>query len=223
MRFLSRLLARRRFQSQRGTSLVEMTITVAFLGLILAVVLTAVSAFERDATGAQRRLENLDEARILMAVVTKDMRTAARIGVASSPFTLAADREAIFYANVNSSYGPNKVHIYIDVKQQLIEEVTPPDPGSAPNYTYNTQPAAVRLVGRYVANPPSKPIFVYYDVSGNPLGPTPLGAANLLAIESVGVTLSIRKTTLLPVIATTLVNRVSLPNLDFNPLPSPSP
>jgi hypothetical protein len=77
-----------------------------------------------------------------------------------------------------------------------------------------------------VANPPSQPVFTYYDTDGDVLPPDPgtgqLTSDELLQVDAVGITLSIRKTTLLPVVATTLVNRVSLPNVDFNPLP-PTP
>ena len=51
----------------------------------------------------------------------------------------------------------------------------------------------------------------------------PLSAANRLQVNAVGVTLSVRQSTNFHVPYTTLINRVRLPNVDYNPLPSPSP
>ena len=51
----------------------------------------------------------------------------------------------------------------------------------------------------------------------------PLSAANRLQVNAVGITLSVRQSTNFNVPYTTLINRVRLPNVDYNPLPSPTP
>ena len=85
-------------------------------------------------------------------------------------------------------------------------------------------------------------MFTYYydDATGNPAcfangaspanpvcvsgtSVMPLSAANRLQVNAVGVTLSVRQSTNYNVPYTTLINRVRLPNVDYNPLPSPSP
>jgi hypothetical protein len=43
----------------------------------------------------------------------------------------------------------------------------------------------------------------------------------LKEIKAVEVTLSVKKTPLISSIPTTLINRVRLPNVDYNPLPDP--
>ena len=105
--------------------------------------------------GVEKRLGNLDEARMLMAVTTKDVRTATRLQAGTSPFVLANKREVIFYANLNNDgssgsvvdNGPRRVRIYVDTNNQLIEEVVKPDASSVPPaYTY-TGAAARRYVG----------------------------------------------------------------------------
>jgi hypothetical protein len=158
-----------------------------------------------------------------MAVSTKDVRTATRLQAGTSPFTLANARELIFYANLNNDgsnssvveNGPRRVRIYIDASSQLIEEVVKPDASSVPpNYTYNGT-ATRRFVGRYVANAASVPIFRYFDGTGNELTPAPLSAGGLLAVNSVQITLSIRRATTFPIADTTLVNTVRLPNVDY--------
>ena len=70
-------------------------------------------------------------------------------------------------------------------------------------------------------------IYCYDDCAGTPVAsPTPaasLTAANRLQVNAVGITLAVRQSTNFNVPYTTLINRVRLPNVDYNPLPSPSP
>lgn len=173
--------------------------------------------------GTEKRLANLDEARILMAVSTKDVRTATRLQAGTSPFTLANKREVVFFANLNNNgaspsvvnNGPRRVRIYVDTNFQLIEEVIKPDAASVPPaYTYNGA-ATRRFVGRYVANTTNQPIFRYFDTNGTELTAVPLSATDRLAVNSVQITLAIRRSTTFPIADTTLVNTVRLPNVDY--------
>jgi hypothetical protein len=83
-----------------------------------------------------------------------------------------------------------------------------------PAYTYNGA-ATNRFVGRFIANTATNPIFRYYDSNGNELTAAPLSASDRLAVDSVQVMLSIRKSTSLKVANTTLLNTVRLPNVDY--------
>jgi hypothetical protein len=213
----------RRLRGSRGQSLFEMVAVIAILTIVLVIVYEGINSAGQALSGTEKRLNNLDEARTLMAVATKDIRTATRLQAGTSPFVTANARELIFYANLNNDggsgsvvdNGPRKVRIYVDPTSQLIEEVTKPAASSVPpNYTYTGAPTK-RFVGRYVANPAAQPIFQFYDDDGVELTPAPLSAANLLAVNSVKITLSIRRTTTLPIASTTLVNTVRLPNVDY--------
>jgi hypothetical protein len=240
-----------------------MSITVVLLGTILTFVLASMATFERTATGGIRRLENLDEARTLMAVISKDVRTAAKLDASTPPFvtstgssgrcpgvasgSLCADENQVtFYANLNLSTScPKIIHLYVNANKELIEEVTQPTSGTPPTCTYPAVGSGTtrRLVGQYVANTltnPTDSLFTYYytDAGGDLAGfcrsasapgcsaigdQTPLTSANGLLVQAVGINLEIRKSTVLPVALTTLVNRVRLPNVYYNPPPSPSP
>lgn len=206
-----------------GQTLFEVIAVVTILGIVLTLVYQGINSAGQAIGGTEKRLANLDEARILMAVATKDVRTATRLQAGTAPFTLATARELIFYANLNNdggtasvvNNGPRRVRIYVDSTSQLIEEVVKPDAASVPpNYAYNGT-ASRRFVGRYVANAASEPIFRYYDVDGDELTPVPLSATNRLAVSSVQITLSIRRSTSFPIANTTLVNTVRLPNVDY--------
>jgi hypothetical protein len=62
-------------------------------------------------------------------------------------------------------------------------------------------------------------------VNGNPVGNalTGLTSTEMLQVRSIGITLSIRKSTHLSVKPTTLVNRVGLPNVFYSVEATPSP
>jgi len=208
-----------RHRDERGqSSLAEMMVTVLLLGLVMTFVYKAIDTTQYAIAGETARLANLDEARNLMAVTTKDLRTATRLVPGTSPFVAASDNDVTFYANLNNTTGgPRKIRIYVDSSSELIAQAWTPDSGSvSPNYTY-TGAASPRYVGRFVANPAAQPIFTYYDSTGGQLPSGSLSAANLLAIYSVKVTLVVRKQTTLPLRPITLVNQVRLPNVDYQP------
>jgi prepilin-type N-terminal cleavage/methylation domain-containing protein len=213
---------RGRTRPESGFTLVEVMVAMMLLGIALTVMYRGLASMNRTAVGATGRLVNLDEARVLMSTITKDLRTAARLTPESAPFTFAHEREVTFYANINTSEAPKKVHIYVDDDRRLVEEITDPE-GVAPNYTYTSQ-AHVRVVGRFVAN--EGPIFSYVDTDGNCLGGQggqppctmsgPLSSTDLLRISAIEVVISIRENG--GPQPATLINRVRLPNVDYNPL-----
>lgn len=239
----------RRLHDESGLTLVELSVVMLLLALILAFAMQLVASFQRQATGGVRRLENLSEARILMQVITKDIRTAAKLDAATPPFltdplnpalVLADDDEVTFYANLNQTTTcPKQVHLYVDAGEKLIESVTEPDAGTTPpTCTYTLNAPRNRLVGRYIANAPDDPIFTFYYTDANGVltafcasaaqpgcttDETPLTVENALLVKAVGIELAIRKDTSLAVDHTTIVNRVRLPNVYYNPPPSPSP
>jgi hypothetical protein len=226
MRRLVSRLRRRVDRRERGASMFEIVATLAVMSVVMVTIYQGVDSLSGAVVGTEARLTNLGEARTLMDTSSKDLRTAVRLQAGTAAFTLAKDTEVVFYANMlpdPSVLPPRQIHIYVDSKNQLIEEVKAPDTGSvAPNYTYisPTNKAAVRFVGRYIANDAAHPIFVYRDANGVNLGPTPLSASNLLAIHSVQITLMIRKSPYRGVDFTTLENTVRLPNLDFQAVTS---
>jgi len=211
-----RRVRRVRRGEQRGSSLVELLTTLALIGIVMSVVMVGTFSAQNAILGSETRLENLDQARTLMASLTKDVRTAVRLQAGTSPFTVADANHATFYANLSTTSAPKKVDLSIDAASRLIEQVWTADSGSqAPNYTYTGTPI-IRLVGRYVANTAAKPLFTYLDSNGNTLTNTPLNATDLLAVKAVQIQLIVKRTTATTLNPTTLLNRVRLANLDYN-------
>ncbi len=203
-------------EHERGSSLIEFVTTVALIGIVMSTVMIGTFSAQKAILGSDTRLENLDQARTLMASLTKDMRTAVRLQAGTSPFTTADKNHAVFYANLSTTSAPKKVDLAIDASSRLIEQVWTADVGSqAPNYTYTGTPI-IRLVGRYVANTTATPLFTYLDGLGNTLASTPLNATDLLAVKAVQIQLIVKKSTATLLNPTTLVNRVRLANLDYD-------
>jgi hypothetical protein len=196
-------------------SVVELALVVTLLSIVMASTFAALISQQNTSATVDLRLENLGEARPIMDTTSRDLRTAVRPNTTSSPFVLAAANEAVFFANLETTNGPKRVRIYVDANKRVVEEVVVPS-GIAPNLTYTSAPA-VRMVGSYFANAPTQPLFTYLDETGNPLGPTPLSADDLLRINSVRIELAIRKATSFEVPATTVRTTVRLPNVDYQP------
>ena len=196
--------------------MVEVASTLMLLSIVMTFVYAGVDTAQKAITGVSARTINIDEARTLMAVTTKDLRTATRLKPGNPAITAALPKDVTFYANLNNTTGgPRKIRIYIDASNTLIANMWLPDSTSvAPDYTYTGVPL-VRYVGQYVNNSATQPIFEYFGSDGSVQLPQPLSAANLLAIDSVRVTLSVRKQTSLPVRSVTLINQVRLPNVDY--------
>ncbi len=280
MRWLNERLAHSR--SESGVTLIELVVVCSVMTVILGFVTRTLVVMQNASTGSSLRLQNLDEARVLMDLVSKDVRTAARMTPTTSPFDVTActangqvqpcapagwtpggnpppfvgRSELWFYANLTlanqtqASPCPDIVHLYVDsttnppvLKEQTISDANaatdaPPSchyGGATSPYTgtWNT-----RLVGKYIVNGTAScitpdPVFVYWydDGTGTPAAyPNPTSdsvslviPAETLQVNAVGITFAVRQSTNYKVPCSTLVNRVRLANVDYNPIPSPVP
>ena len=70
------MTAGERDRGQAGVTLVEMAVVVALLGLVLTTAFQGLVSYQRATASADTRQQDLDQARTLMAVLTKDLRTA---------------------------------------------------------------------------------------------------------------------------------------------------
>ena len=209
---------------ERGTGLVELIVTVAILTIVLGVVLTGFVSMQSASAGSNERILDLNEARLIMATTSKDLRTATQLNAATAAFTIAKTHEIEFYSALNTPTGdPVKVHLYIDGQSRLVETVATPDPPPAPPAVpptppiYGTAPKQ-RMVAEYVANKATDPIFTYYKADGSVLDASAgLSAANAQSVVAVGLKYVVRHDTKLPVAPTTLINRIRLPNTGYAP------
>jgi type II secretory pathway pseudopilin PulG len=279
MSWLNERLARAR--SEDGVTLIELVVVCSVMTVILGFVTRTLVVMQNASTGSSLRLQNLEEARVLMDLVSKDIRTAARMTPTTSPFDVSActangqvqpcapagwtpggntppfvgRSELWFYANLTlanqtqASPCPDIVHLYVDstTNPPVLKEQTISDANAAadapPNCRYGGASAPytgtwnTRLVGKYIVNGTANcitpdPVFIYWydDGTGTPAAyPNPtsdsvsLIAAQTLQVDAVGITFAVRQATNYKVPCATLVNRVRLANVDYNPIPSPVP
>jgi prepilin-type N-terminal cleavage/methylation domain-containing protein len=186
---------RRRLSSERGVTLVEMVTVVAILSVVLAYVLKGFVSFQSASTGARLRLQNIEQARVVMDVATKDLRTATRLTSSTSPFDVgsaglpaapapgagngtaapyAAGSEVWFYANLNLNTTspdpcPSIVHLYLDTASnptRVKEQVLAATAGGSPPSCNYTGTYTTRVVAKYISNTAAQPVFTYYYLNG---------------------------------------------------------
>lgn len=202
----------------------ELLVAILVLGFVLSGLYQGLDNLQTTSSGAHERLVNLDEARVLIETLSKDVRTATRLTPTSPPLEYADYRRVIFYARLNTTGQPVQITISVDAEGRLVESIIDPtcavplDPCPDGNYVYTSTPRR-RIVGRWLAN--TGAIFTYYGLNDDgtvstivpspasaPLTPIQLG--NVRAVE---IDLSIRRTPTSSAPPTRLVTRVRLPNV----------
>ncbi len=96
----------------------------------------------------------------------------------------------------------------------------PTNNGSTTDATpiYTTTATSLRLVGQYVANTASDPIFRYFDADGVELTSLPLSAADQIKVRTIKISLSVRKQTNRAVQPTRVESTVRLANVIYGNL-----
>jgi type II secretory pathway pseudopilin PulG len=194
------MTSRPREDGQAGITVVEMAVVVALLGLVLTMAMQGLLSYQRAAASADTRQQNLDQARTVMAVLTKDLRTATEF-IAMS----ATDVTFTGLLNTAATAPANRLRLWVDSSGVLREAVTPPDNPNASPLTYTGTPTT-RIVGRGLVS--TSGLLSFRDSSDNV-------TSTLTAVTSVVITVSVdlpsqSGTDVLP---TVLTSRVFLPNV----------
>lgn len=237
---MTRLRNRLAGDSQRGFSLVEVSVTVVILGIVLAGVQAALIMTQRTVSDQTVRVDQTQQGRAAIEGVTKVLRTAVLPSQLNATCTGCADLAAFiqgtpqsvqFYANINNDrniVGPSRVSYSVNSSKELVETIQAPNPHAADdfNYQYCTPGPGCEVKTRVLARNmvPSQPVFTFYDQYGNSLGSSTLDASKLALVDSVDVVISTGLATS-RVPATSFTSRVSLPNADSiaQSTASPSP
>jgi type II secretory pathway pseudopilin PulG len=189
----------RRHDRQAGITVVEMTVVVALLGLVLALAMQSLSAYQRAAAASDTRQQNLDEARVVMGVLTKDLRTATSFSALA-----AADVTFLGLVNTGATAPPNQIRLDVDGAGVLQERTWLPDDPNASPITYTGTADRTRVVGRGLVGTGS---LLSFRDSADTVTTT------LSAVRSVVITLSVDLPSGAPVPPTVLSTRVFLPNV----------
>ena len=191
-------LRRRLYRDQAGVTTMEMIVVVALLSLVLVMAFEGLTSYQGATAGNAARLRNLAEARVSMAVLTKDLRTASSFGSLA-----AADVTFLGHLNTTATGPPSQIRLYVDGQGRLLEAVTPPDNPTANPITYTGTPA-IRVVGEGLVTAGS--LLDFRDTADSP-------TTDIDEVATVLVTLSVNLPAPVPVPATVLTTRVFLPNI----------
>ncbi len=233
-----------------GTSLSEVLVVAVLLGVIGALVTAFVITAQHQAAGSQVRLSDLDQARIGMDAVVKTMRTAVepaqlQLGCSSctgpastsTALTSATATRVQLFANFGDPAGPLLVTYEVAYDRSaglatLTETRQPPDAGSAPDVTYTACTEGAprcaireRTLVRGLTWPLPGTVFTYYDNAGAELIPADgeaLSSEQLITVDSIDVTLPVQTPNPYGTGATTVTQRVTLPNAGTGVIPTPS-
>lgn len=210
-----------RLRSDRGTTLTELMVVTMLFAVVLVTVLGALVSMTRNESTTTNRFTATSEAQTIADRLTKDFRTAVAPCASCAAFTSAGPQDVTFYANLSDPNGPTKLHAYVSTPAGstlpvLLEDATPPDANSAPNFTYNGV-VTTRFDGQYLDA--SGPIFSYFDTDGNTIAPdsgsTITTTSKLQSIDIVGVNLVVHVTATSP--RATIATQVHLRNTDYHP------
>lgn len=161
---------RRPFRTeQSGLTIVELLVTLTILGVVLSALTAGAISLYRASFSVDIGTRNQNEARLAIAVVSRDIRAAAPVRPSTEPaFLVARPDEANFTANIDDSTRPQLIRLFIDDQSRLIEDASPPDPATDPEtgLDWDTDAAVVRYIAAFVVNDTSLPLFRYLDVNG---------------------------------------------------------
>ena len=205
----------RRARGDDGLTLVEVMVTLSVLSIVMSILFAGVLSVQRTTRGVDERLDDQGEARVAIAALTRDLRTAApRPGSIEPPFTDASATSASFYARIDGLELPRLVTIAVVDETGLTETVAPPIAGTSP-LDHDTANAFVRFVARDLVNATGEPLLRFYDATGAELVPPAggsLSVAERRTIRSVGIHVAIKQNDASNVRRTVLQTQVRLPN-----------
>lgn len=179
-------------RQDRGTTLVELTVAMLVFGLFATYLSSTVLQTVRVTQDAGARQHTAQRASVVMAQLTRDLRTAARVGPAAGPqtaFVSATPTEVVFHSQVEPA--PVRERLFVDATG-LWRETKIPDDGSVyPDLRYtSTDPArtTTRLLAKTELS--ATGLFTYF-VRGSVTGVTTVAAADVKDITAITVTVSL--------------------------------
>ena len=158
------MTGRRRPRGEDGTTLAEMLVALIVFSVFATFLATTVLQTTRLARTSALREGAAQSASLVMQQLSKDVRTAIRLGPSTAPqvaFLTATPSEVVFYANVEPAI--LRVRLYVS-GGELFRETKVPDVGSTfPDLTYaSTDPTRTTTRRLASTNLQTAGLFTYY-------------------------------------------------------------
>lgn len=202
-------LLRRRPRGDHGTTLAEMLVALIVFGVFATFISTTVLQTTRLTTTSGLRESGAQRASLVMNQISKDLRTAVRLGPSNAPqvaFLSATETEVAFYSNVQPVILRERLYVS---GGELFRETKLPDVGSTfPNLTY-TSPDPTRTTTRRLATTALQTAGLFtYTVKGSPAPLTTVPTASLKDVTAIELLVALDPDgagSLEPVVLTTTV------------------
>lgn len=167
-------------RSDRGTSLIEVTIAMALVVMVMGSILGVFDVFTRAERSQDESVQTRRDVRQAVAEVTRDVRAASTIVEPKSSARAARD----LTITRTTGSGSEAVRFLWDARTGELRRETSATPGDTPT--------ATRVVlARAASNPDAEPTFRYYDANGEEMAAGMTSAEQLAACTTrVEVTLT---------------------------------
>lgn len=145
----------------RGFSVVEMVVVIGIFGIIVV----AISSFQRDVIMNNKyssdSLTSAQDARNIVRVMIKDLKTASPANDGSFAIVQAATNTLTFYSDSDGDGLKEKIRYFIATTTLKRGSIKP----TGTPYTYNSANEIMSYLAYNVKNSTSSPLFEYYDGS----------------------------------------------------------
>ena len=155
----------------KGFTLVESIMVVAIFSIVMLLVTEFVIQGYYSYRYNFEQIEAITQARRGVETAVREIREAKPGDDGSYPLELADDNQLIFYSDIDADGETERVRYFLDgstFKKGIIK------PSGSP-VSYPTDQEQIKIVAKYINNPPDVPIFTYYngrwpqDTTNNPL------------------------------------------------------
>jgi len=144
---------------KKGFSLAEIIVVIGILGIIMI----AISNFQKDVfvynKYAQESLSAAQDARNVLKVMVKEIRTASPGSDGSYAITTAATNTIAFFADTDADGLKEKIRYYIATTTLMKGNIKP----TGNPLTYNSANEIFTTLAYNVKNATTTPLFEYYD------------------------------------------------------------
>jgi type II secretory pathway pseudopilin PulG len=176
-------------QKNSGMTLLEVTVAISIFLLILFSLTAIMTTSFRTQGIIWEQLGTQSEGRRVEQQFVNEIRRATNSSVGAYPFELALDNEIIFYSNIDTDLGIERVHYFL-TSTTLMKGIV--DPTGDP-LTYNTSTEVVSAAVHSMANG-GVPIFSYYDGDYSYMSTSTLPApVDVTDIDMVGINLTLER------------------------------
>ncbi|MBH0053266.1 type II secretion system protein [Salinibacterium sp. SWN139] len=212
-------------RDEAGVTLSELIVTIALMGMLLAMVMTIFITFTRSFAESRSASNNTSSAAIAMNELTRVIRSGTEIpigpAVANDPvFSYAGAERVVLQAYLDTdaaSPEPVKVEFVITSDRTLVERRWDAQLSSS-YFTFGPTPATERTVVRQVSNGTS-PVFRFFDASNTEMVPPEDGTLTTIqrrAVAAVKVSMTIQTDPSGNAKTASLENTVGIPNLGLS-------